>query len=174
LSSDPATSNTLPWAQSSLGQVVLEATAAHIQGEDPSMATTSKTSVPRQLKSGSHRRPQEGADDVLNSKASGKLTYSSENSAKADENARKLADDLKELHNRIIQMEKELDGKRALELELQQLRKRLTVLKQVEASIKKLREMDIKLEEVEELFSYYLIRVNKSNNDLKDARKEQI
>ncbi|MBA0666100.1 hypothetical protein Goklo_002551 [Gossypium klotzschianum] len=71
-------------------------------------------------------------------------------------------------------MEKELDGKRALELELQQLRKRLTVLKQVEASIKKLREMDIKLEEVEELFSYYLIRVNKSNNDLKDARKEQI
>ncbi|PPR97101.1 hypothetical protein GOBAR_AA23563 [Gossypium barbadense] len=70
--------------------------------------------------------------------------------AKADENERKLVDDLKrlneELHNRIIQMEKELDGKQALELELQQLRKRLTVLKQVRASIKKLREMDIKLE----------------------------
>ncbi|TYI55891.1 hypothetical protein E1A91_D11G171600v1 [Gossypium mustelinum] len=50
-----------------------------------------------------------------------------------------------ELNNRIIRMEKELDGKRALEMELQQLRKRLTVLKQVEASIKKLREMVIKL-----------------------------
>ncbi|KAB2046161.1 hypothetical protein ERO13_D01G176975v2 [Gossypium hirsutum] len=50
-----------------------------------------------------------------------------------------------ELNNRIIRMEKELDGKRALEMELQQLRKRLTGLKQVEASIKKLREMDIKL-----------------------------
>ncbi|KAE8681191.1 Protein INVOLVED IN DE NOVO 2 [Hibiscus syriacus] len=109
---------------------------------------------------------------------------------KADENVMKLAEDQKrqkeELHNRIIQLEKQLDQKQALELEIEQLRGSLNVirhmgdeddievLKKVEASLKELREKEGELEDLEALNQTLIVRERKSNDELQDARKELI
>ncbi|GMI86246.1 INVOLVED IN DE NOVO 2, RNA-DIRECTED DNA METHYLATION 12 [Hibiscus trionum] len=109
---------------------------------------------------------------------------------KADEKVMKLAEDQKrqkeELHNRIIQLEKQLDQKQALELEIEQLRGSLNVikhmgdeddievLKKVEASLKELREKEGELEDLEALNQTLIVRERKSNDELQDARKELI
>ncbi|KAE8735156.1 Protein INVOLVED IN DE NOVO 2 [Hibiscus syriacus] len=91
-----------------------------------------------------------------------------------------------ELRNRIIQLEKQLDQKQALELEIEQLRGSLNVirhmgdeddievLKMVEASLKVLREKEGELEDIEALYQTLIVRERKSNDELQDARKELI
>ncbi|XWS74963.1 hypothetical protein CRYUN_Cryun01aG0043900 [Craigia yunnanensis] len=109
---------------------------------------------------------------------------------RADENVMKLAEDQKrqkeELHNRIIQLEKQLDQKQALELEIEQLRGSLNVirhmgdeddievLKKMEASLKELREKEGELEDLEALNQTLIVRERKSNDELQEARKELI
>ncbi|KAK5826500.1 hypothetical protein PVK06_021422 [Gossypium arboreum] len=109
---------------------------------------------------------------------------------RADENVMKLAEDQKrqkeELHNRIIQLEKQLDQKQALELEIEQLRGSLNVirhmgeeddkevLQKIEASLKDLREKEGELEDLEALNQTLIVSERKSNDELQDARKELI
>ncbi|XVE99579.1 hypothetical protein REPUB_Repub03eG0211600 [Reevesia pubescens] len=97
---------------------------------------------------------------------------------RADENVMKLAEDQKrqkeELHNRIIQLEKQLDKKQALELEIEQLRRSLNVIRHMEASLKELREKEGELEDAEALNQTLIVREHKSNNELQEARKELI
>ncbi|XP_059455893.1 protein INVOLVED IN DE NOVO 2 [Corylus avellana] len=109
---------------------------------------------------------------------------------KADENVLKLAEDQKrqkeKLHNRIIQLEKQLDAKQALELEIEQLRGQLNVMKhmgddgdvevlqKVEAILKQLREREGELEDLEDLNQTLIVKERKSNDELQEARKELI
>ena len=91
-----------------------------------------------------------------------------------------------ELHNRIIKLEKQLDQKQALELEIEQLRGSLNVirhmgdeddievLKKMEASLKELREKEGELEDLEALNQTLIVRERKSNDELQEARKELI
>ncbi|XWS07751.1 hypothetical protein CRYUN_Cryun41cG0017500 [Craigia yunnanensis] len=108
----------------------------------------------------------------------------------ADENVMKLAEDQKrqkeELHKRIIQLEKQLDQKQTLELEIEQLRGSLNVirhmgdeddievLKKMEASLKELREKEGELEDLEALNQTLIVRERKSNDELQEAHKELI
>ncbi|KDP44945.1 hypothetical protein JCGZ_01445 [Jatropha curcas] len=109
---------------------------------------------------------------------------------KADESVLKLAEDQKrqkeELHNRIIQLEKQLDAKQALELEIERLRGSLNVikhmgddgdaevLKKMDTIIQNLREKEGELEELETLNQALIVRERKSNDELQEARKELI
>ncbi|KAG2730293.1 hypothetical protein I3760_01G285600 [Carya illinoinensis] len=109
---------------------------------------------------------------------------------KADVNVLKLAEDQKrqkeKLHNRIILLEKQLDAKQALELEIEGLRGQLNVMKhmgddedvevlmKVEAILKQLREKEGELEHLEALNQALIVQERKSNVELQDARKELI
>ncbi|KAF5467317.1 hypothetical protein F2P56_017151 [Juglans regia] len=109
---------------------------------------------------------------------------------KADVNVLKLAEDQKrqkeKLHNRIILLEKQLDAKQALELEIEGLRGQLNVMKhmgddedvevliKVEAVLKQLREKEGELDHLEALNQALIVQERKSNVELQDARKELI
>ncbi|KAB2078671.1 hypothetical protein ES319_A06G180000v1 [Gossypium barbadense] len=108
---------------------------------------------------------------------------------RADENLMKLAEDQRqkeELHNRIIQLEKQLAQKQALELEIEQLRGSMNVIRElgdedddivltiIEASFKELREKERELEDLEALNQTLIVSERKSNNELQEARKELI
>ncbi|KAB1217858.1 hypothetical protein CJ030_MR3G014732 [Morella rubra] len=112
---------------------------------------------------------------------------------KADENVLKLAEDQKrqkeKLHNRIIQLEKQLDAKQALELEIEQLRGALNVMKHIgddgddgdvevleniDAILKQLREKEGELGDLESLNQTLIVMERKSNDELQEARKELI
>ncbi|XAR66275.1 hypothetical protein NMG60_11012447 [Bertholletia excelsa] len=109
---------------------------------------------------------------------------------KADENVLKLAEDQKrqkeDLHKRIIQLEKQLDVKQALELEIEQMRGAmnvmkhmgddgdLEVLKKVEGMHKMLREKEGDLEDLEALNQTLIVKERKSNDELQEARKELV
>ena len=91
-----------------------------------------------------------------------------------------------ELHNRIIRLEKQLDAKQALELEIERLRGALNVMKHMEddgdvevlgkmdAIIKNLREKEGELNDLEALNQTLIVRERKSNDEVQDARKELI
>ncbi|KAF5959579.1 hypothetical protein HYC85_000788 [Camellia sinensis] len=109
---------------------------------------------------------------------------------KADENVLKLAEDQKrqkeDLHTRIIQLEKQLDAKQALELEIEQLRGTLNVmnhmvddgdlevLKKVEGMHKMLREKEGDFDDLEALNQTLIVKERLSNDELQEARKELI
>ncbi|KAF8397479.1 hypothetical protein HHK36_016396 [Tetracentron sinense] len=107
---------------------------------------------------------------------------------RADENVLRLAEDQKrqkeDLHKRIIHLEKQLDAKQALELEIEQLKGTLKVMKHMggdEDVQKKMLEMneDLKekegeLEGLEALNQALIIKELKSNDELQEARKELI
>lgn len=109
---------------------------------------------------------------------------------KADENVLKLAEDQKrqkeELHARILQLERQLDAKQALELEIQRLKGNLNVMKhmggdedievkqKVEAMVKSLEEREEELEGLESLNQTLIVKERKSNDELQEARKELI
>ncbi|EYU43462.1 hypothetical protein MIMGU_mgv1a002657mg [Erythranthe guttata] len=109
---------------------------------------------------------------------------------RADENVMKLAEEHKKqkekLHKRIIQLEKQLDAKQAVQLEVEQLRGKLNVmmhmghegdlrvLNKVELLIKALREKEEELQDLEALNQYLILQERNRNNDLQDARKELV
>lgn len=93
------------------------------------------------------------------------------------------------LHNRIIQLEKQLDAKQALELEIEQLRGALNVMKHIgddgddgdvevleniDAILKQLREKEGELGDLESLNQTLIVMERKSNDELQEARKELI
>ncbi|RYR65432.1 hypothetical protein Ahy_A03g011363 isoform B [Arachis hypogaea] len=109
---------------------------------------------------------------------------------KADEKVLKLAEDQKkqkeELHAKIIQLERQLDMKQKLELEIQQLRGSLSVLKHMEDDddaevLKKvddlhmdLREKEQSLQDIDALNQTLIVKERKSNEELQEARKELV
>ncbi|XP_023755211.2 protein INVOLVED IN DE NOVO 2 [Lactuca sativa] len=108
---------------------------------------------------------------------------------KADERMLKLADDQKrekeKLHQKIIDLQKKLDDKQRLELEIKQMEGAMEVMRHmthedVEAkkkfeSIKEdLKEKEEEYEGLEELNQALIIKERLSNDELQDARKELI
>ncbi|XP_043704788.1 protein INVOLVED IN DE NOVO 2-like [Telopea speciosissima] len=109
---------------------------------------------------------------------------------KADENVLKLADDhqrqKEELHKRIIQLEKQLDAKQALELEIERLQGTLEVMKHMggddDAEVQKKmdsmkQELEDKigdLDDLESLNQALIVKERNSNDELQDARKELV
>lgn len=109
---------------------------------------------------------------------------------KADESMLKLAEDQKrekeKLHKRIIELEKKLDAKQALELEIERMRGAIQVMKHISEdgnnedkrkmeSIKKdLQEKEEELEDIEALNQALIVKELKSNDELQEARKELI
>lgn len=109
---------------------------------------------------------------------------------KADENVMKLAEDhqrqKEEFHKRIIQLEKQIDQKQTLELEIEQLRGTLSVIRlmgddgdmevmeKVDSTLKDLREKEGDLEDLEALNQTLIVKERKSNDELQEARKELI
>lgn len=109
---------------------------------------------------------------------------------KADTNVLRLAEDQKRekenLHTRILQLEKQLDAKQALELEIERLKGNLNVMRymggdedvevkeRVEAMVKNLEEREGELENLEALNQALIVKERKSNDELQEARKELI
>lgn len=95
-----------------------------------------------------------------------------------------LQNQKEELHKRIIYLEKDLDKKQAIELEIERLRGSLNVMKHIEDEgdlevlnkvdglHKMLREKEGELEDWEKLNQALIIQERKSNEELQDARKE--
>ena len=91
-----------------------------------------------------------------------------------------------QLHAKIIQLERQLDMKQKLELEIQQLKGSLSVLKHIEDDedaevLKKvddlhmgLREKEQSLQDLDALNQTLIIKERKSNDELQEARKELI
>ncbi|GLT75422.1 hypothetical protein SLA2020_471510 [Shorea laevis] len=125
-----------------------------------------------------------------NAKRNSSLQLAALEQQKADENVMKLAENhqrqKEELHNRIIQLEKQIDQKQALELEIEQLRGTLNVfrhmgedgdmevMEKVEATLHELREKEGDLEDLEALNQTLIVKERKSNDELQEARKELI
>ncbi|KAL3650164.1 hypothetical protein CASFOL_006567 [Castilleja foliolosa] len=109
---------------------------------------------------------------------------------KTDENMMKLAEEQKKekerLHNRIIQLEIQLDAKQAVQLEIEQLRGKLNIVKHmgdecdlevlnhVEMLLRAMREKERELEELESLNQTLIVQEHKTNEELQDARKEMV
>ncbi|MED6158272.1 hypothetical protein PIB30_031230 [Stylosanthes scabra] len=106
---------------------------------------------------------------------------------KANQNILRLAADQKrekeELHAKIIQLEKQLDMKQKLELEIHQLKGKLNVMKHMEDDgdsevlnvmdvlYNELREKEQSLREIGTLNQTLIVKERKSNDELQDARK---
>ncbi|KAK7848161.1 protein involved in de novo 2 [Quercus suber] len=126
----------------------------------------------------------------INAIRNSSLQLASLEQEKADVNVLKLAEDQKrqkeELHKRIIQLEKQLDAKQALELEIERLRGSLNVMKhmgddgdveileKVDTILKQLREKEGELEDLEALNQTLIVKERKSNDELQEARKELV
>ncbi|KAK1441459.1 hypothetical protein QVD17_07368 [Tagetes erecta] len=117
------------------------------------------------------------------------LQRASDEQMKADENVMKLAEDQKrekeELYKKIIMLEKQLDSKHAVELEINKLKGQLNVrkhigegdletIKKVDDILKNLREKEEELEDLESLNQTLIVQERKSNDELQEARKELV
>ncbi|KAL5973330.1 hypothetical protein ACLOJK_029980 [Asimina triloba] len=108
---------------------------------------------------------------------------------KADENFLRLVEEHKrekeEAQKRILELERKLDQRQALELEIEQMKGKLQVMKQLEESddsakskviemMKELEDKEAEKEDLEDLNQTLLIKERKSNDELQEARKELI
>lgn len=88
------------------------------------------------------------------------------------------------LHKKIIDLEKQIDQRQALELEIEQLKGAAQVVehmgrdnetkKRMEDINKQLKEKEEELEDVEDLTQALVVKERKCNDELQDARKELI
>lgn len=90
------------------------------------------------------------------------------------------------LHKRIIELERKLDAKQALELEIERMRGALQVMKHMgengdmDMKIKmdeiqeELKEKEEELDDLEALNQALVVKERKSNDELQEARKELI
>ncbi|KAG8390855.1 hypothetical protein BUALT_Bualt01G0127000 [Buddleja alternifolia] len=118
------------------------------------------------------------------------LQAAAEEQRKADEKVMKLAEEQKRqkenLHKRIILLEKQLDAKQAVQLEIEQLRGQLNVMKhmedegdlevlhKVDSLLKALREKEGELDDLDSLNQTLIVQERKRNDELQDARKEMV
>lgn len=125
-----------------------------------------------------------------NSQKNSSLELAALEQLKVDEKVMKLNEDQKrqkeQLHNRIIQLQKQLDAKQALELEIETLTGSLKVmkhmededdaeiLKKVDVLLSDLREKEGNLEDIEALNQALIVKERNSNDELQEARKELI
>ncbi|KAJ6772573.1 FACTOR OF DNA METHYLATION 4 [Salix koriyanagi] len=109
---------------------------------------------------------------------------------KADESVLRLAEEQKrekeKLHKKIIDLEKKLDAKQALELEIECMKNSLQIMKHMgedeDLDVKKkmdtvreeLKEKEEELDGLELLNQALIIKERKTNDELQDARKELI
>ncbi|KAK8515734.1 hypothetical protein V6N13_139295 [Hibiscus sabdariffa] len=109
---------------------------------------------------------------------------------KADETVLKLAEEHKKekekLHRQILDLEKQLDAKQTLELEIQRMKGALQVMqhmegdgdaetnKKIKVIEEELKEKEEELEGLEDLNQALIIKERKSNDELQGARKELI
>ncbi|XXG66280.1 hypothetical protein AAC387_Pa05g3794 [Persea americana] len=108
---------------------------------------------------------------------------------KADKNVLRLIEEQKrekeDALKKILHLEKQLDAKQALELEIEQLKGKLQVLKHMEGDddtvqkrvlemIKELEEKEGEMGDLEALNQTLIVKERKSNDELQDARKELI
>ncbi|XP_020541399.1 factor of DNA methylation 4 isoform X2 [Jatropha curcas] len=107
---------------------------------------------------------------------------------KADEKVFRLAEEQKrqkeKLHKKIIELEKKLDAKQALELEIEQMKGTLQVMKHMgedeDMEVKKkmdvireeLKEKEEELDAMETLNQTLIVKERMNNDELQDARKE--
>ncbi|KAK7290181.1 hypothetical protein RIF29_04412 [Crotalaria pallida] len=108
---------------------------------------------------------------------------------KADENILKLAEDQKKekekLHAKILRLEKDLDMKQKLELEIEQLQGKVNVLKhmedgdedaeimnKVDTLLKDLREKEVSLQDLDAINNTLITKERASNDELQEARVE--
>ncbi|KAL9691557.1 hypothetical protein QQ045_011981 [Rhodiola kirilowii] len=126
----------------------------------------------------------------MNKSKNSSLELASLEHQRADASVYKLAEDQKrqkeELHKSIIQLEKQIDAKHALEVEITTLRGNLNVkrqlatggdvekIKEVEEMMQVLRDREEEIHNAETLIQYLIVKARKSNDDVQDARKEFI
>ncbi|PWA82302.1 domain XH [Artemisia annua] len=116
------------------------------------------------------------------------LRVASDDQKKADESVMKLADyhkrEKEKLDEKIIFLEKQLDAKHALELEIKGLEAKLQVkkhmgdddplLKEIEDLYSNINEKKEELEYVESIYQTLFVQERKANDELQEARKELI
>ncbi|KAF2321510.1 hypothetical protein GH714_000187 [Hevea brasiliensis] len=128
----------------------------------------------------------QASNDVRNNS----LHLASMEQKKADENVLRLVEEQKrekeEALNKILLLEKQLDAKQKLELEIEELKGKLQVMKHLgdqddTAVQKKMKEMNDELEQkvedladVESLNQTLIVKERQSNDELQEARKELI
>lgn len=91
-----------------------------------------------------------------------------------------------DLHRKILYLEKQLDAKQAVELEIEQLRGNLNVvkhmgdegdmevLKKVDTILKELRDKEGELAYLEKMNQDLITQEHRVNEELQDARKEMV
>ncbi|XP_021648568.2 factor of DNA methylation 1 [Hevea brasiliensis] len=126
----------------------------------------------------------------MNDVRNNSLHLASMEQKKADENVLRLVEEQKrekeEALNKILLLEKQLDAKQKLELEIEELKGKLQVMKHLgdqddTAVQKKMKEMNDELEQkvedladVESLNQTLIVKERQSNDELQEARKELI
>ncbi|KAH9627529.1 hypothetical protein KSS87_016243 [Heliosperma pusillum] len=107
---------------------------------------------------------------------------------KADANVLRLVDEQKrekeELHKKILELQKEIDQRQAVELEIERLRGAAQVMehmkrdddekKKMEEINQELKEKEEELEDLEDMAQALIVKERKSNDELQAARKELI
>ena len=97
----------------------------------------------------------------------------------------KWQEEKEKLRRKIIELQKGLDAKQALELEIEQKRGTIQVMKhmreenvevqeKMDAIIKEIKEKEQEMDAVEALNQSLIVRERKSNDELQEARKELI
>ncbi|KAF5189775.1 Factor of dna methylation, partial [Thalictrum thalictroides] len=114
------------------------------------------------------------------------LDMASMEQKKADENVLRLIEHHKREKEAILLLEKKLDAKQKLELEIEEMKGNLQVMKRMggdddQKIQEKMKEIDEelkdKIEEIDDLEALnqtLLVKEHKSNNELQEARKELI
>jgi len=78
------------------------------------------------------------------------------------------------LHKKIHDLQRGLDAKQALELEIEQLREVFEVKKKLEAIEMELHEKEEGLQDMDDLQRTLVVQERKTNDELQDARKKLI
>ncbi|KAK8935427.1 hypothetical protein KSP39_PZI013393 [Platanthera zijinensis] len=125
----------------------------------------------------------------MNDMKNSSLELASIEQKKADEDVLKILEEQKNekeaAMKKILQLEKQLDAKQKLELEIQQLRGNLQVIKimggensevtrKIDALNEELKEKMDELEDLEAINQTLVVKERKSNDELQEARKELI